>query len=248
MSASEPIRSVVIVGNGVDGWTTAAALAQAFQGQQLEIQVLDQAPEALPVAEPAAPVCHAFHQHLGVDEAALMRECGGTFSLGMQFKHWVRDGHEYIEPMGPHGASIEYVHFHNFACKARQAGDATPFNDYSLCAVAARNGRFTHPSQDRSSILSTLFYVQHLDSDRYAAMMRTMALRLGALTIDGHLDGVERDGRGFVRSVRLSDGREIEGDLFIDCSGPAAWTPALPTGAHCCLPTASYPPAARPER
>jgi len=224
MTQANAVRSLVIAGGGLDAWVTAAALAHSFRSQELEIRVLAQAAGGTPAAEATAPISLAFHQHLGIDEAALMRATSGTFSMGTRFRDWVAPGHDYFQPMGPHGASIEFVHFHNFANKARLAGDATPFNDYSLCAVAARQGRFTHPSNDRNSILSTLFYAHHLDTARYAAFMRDFAMGLGANEIEGEIDDLELDAEsGFVRALRLADGKEIAADLFIDCTGhPAA--------------------------
>jgi tryptophan halogenase len=223
MSSASDVRSVVIAGGGVDGWTTAAALAHAYQGEGLDIRVLDLGTHEPFAAKPTAPISLAFHQRLGFDEATLMREAGASFSLGTLYRDWVSEGHRYFQPMGPHGASIEFVHFHNFANKARKAGDETPFNDYSLNAVAAREGRFTHPSSDRSSILSTLIYAHHLDTGRYTRLMRQFAEGLGVRRLKGQIDSVERDGdRGFIQALALADGSTLEADLYLDCSGREA--------------------------
>lgn len=220
MSAAKPIRNVLIAGGGVDGWTAAAALAHAFQGQGLDIGVLDLGAHDPFIAEQTAPISLAFHQRLGIDEATLIREAGASFSLGTRYRDWVAEGHRYFQPMGPHGASIEFVHFHNFANKARMAGDETPFNDYSLNAVAAREGRFTHPSGDRSSILSTLIYAHHLDIGRYTGLMRSFAEGLGVRRIEGTIGAVGQGGeRGFIQALVLDDGNTLEADLFLDCSG-----------------------------
>lgn len=223
MSTANAIRSVLIAGGGVDGWTTAAALAHAYQGLGLDIRVLDLGTREPFIAEPTAPINLTFHQRLGFDEATLMREAGAAFSLGTRYRDWVSEGHQYFQPMGPHGASIEFVHFHNFANKARMAGDETPFNDYSLNAVAAREGRFTHPSSDRSSILSTLIYAHHLDIGRYTGLMRQFAEGLGVRCMEGAIGSVERGGdRGFIQALVLNDGSTLEADLYLDCSGRQA--------------------------
>ncbi|NND44430.1 MAG: tryptophan halogenase, partial [Xanthomonadales bacterium] len=223
MSRPGPVSKVVIVGGGLDGWSAAAALAQAFPRQGLEISVVSGHVPDTPVTAQTAPVSQVFHQRLGIDEPAMMRACDATFSLGTRFRDWVRDGHDYFQPIGPHGASIEFVHFHNFANKARQAGDETPFNDYSLCAVAARKGKFSHPSPDRNSILSTLFYAHHVKLDAYAGLMRELALNAGVSEIGARVESVvSGDGEARIEALRLEGGDQLTADLFLDCSGPGA--------------------------
>jgi len=218
------LRNILIVGGGMDGWTAAAGLAHALRGQDVDITVLEDLADSVPEsAEATLPVTHLFHQRLGIDERQLMQETEASFSLGTEFRDWNAPGRSCFQPAGPHGASIEYVHFHNYAVKARQQGDRTPFNDYSLCAVAARLGRFAHPVSDPGSILSTLSWSHHLDTGLYAAFMARHAAGNGARLEAGAVSGVEVDGdTGFIRALELEGGRRLEADLFIDCTGRKA--------------------------
>jgi len=69
-------------------------------------------------------------------------------------------------------------------------------------------------------VLSTLSYGYHLDASRYGAYLRRHAELRGARCIEGEITGVRlRAADGFIEAVVLRDGRFIEGDLFIDCSG-----------------------------
>ncbi len=217
---SQPISSVIIVGGGVAGWTAAVSIAHALRGQGLKIIVVDNDAPVKLQAMATLPITLAFHQRLGIDEQSLMRETGATFRLGTQFRDWLKPGQRYFHPLGAHGASIEFVHFHNFAAKARQMGDPTPFSDYSLCAAAAKLGRFTHPSSDPNSILSTLVYAHHLDCDLYAALMRKHAEANGVTALKARVSDVDvQASNGFIRSLALDNGAKLEADLFIDCSG-----------------------------
>ena len=72
-------------------------------------------------------------------------------------------------------------------------------------------------------MLSTYEYAYHLDTQAYTRMLRTLALRFGALAADGELAQVECDADGRnIQALTLADGNRISGDLFIDCSGSKA--------------------------
>jgi tryptophan halogenase len=72
-------------------------------------------------------------------------------------------------------------------------------------------------------VLSTHSYAYQLDGERYARLLRDDAEKRGVARIDGEVADVELRGEdGFIEAVRLADGRRIDGDLFIDCSGTNA--------------------------
>jgi tryptophan halogenase len=84
----------------------------------------------------------------------------------------------------------------------------------------ARNNRFVLPQGDRPSAANAYSYAFHFDASLYAAYLREYAMELGTLRIEGTIVDVERRPEdGFVAALRLADGRRIDGDLFIDCSG-----------------------------
>ena len=89
--------------------------------------------------------------------------------------------------------------------------------------MAAAAGRFGTPGRTVRSPAGGFPHAFHLDARLYAAHLRTYSEARGIERVEGRIVDVRlRSEDGFVQSVQLADGREIEGDLFLDCSGGRA--------------------------
>jgi tryptophan halogenase len=213
------IPGIAIVGGGVAGWMTAAALANALKGRG-RVQLIQTAADPPPdLGEAATPQVRAFHAGLGIDEDQLVRRTQATFKLGTSFSDWPRPGRRFFHPFGDYGVSIETVGFHHCWLRLRELGDETEFAAYSLAAAAAALGRFVRPSPDPSSVLSSYGYGLHLDGPRYLEHMRACALAGGVLTPRPRFAGASlRAEDGSIEALVLEGGELIAADLFVDCS------------------------------
>lgn len=218
--SSREIRSIVIVGGGSAGWMTAAALANAV-GSACQITLIESEEiGTVGVGEATIPPIKYFNQRLGIDEATFVRETNGTFKLGIEFEGWHRKGAAYFHPFGQYGAEFDQVPFYHYWMREHLAGDPTRIDDYSMAWAAAKAGKFAHPSADKRLIQSTFDYAYHFDATLYARYLRGYAEARGVQRLEGRVVDVTRRGeRGFISSLTLQDGREVEGDFFIDCTG-----------------------------
>ena len=216
----EPIKSIAIAGGGVTGWLAAALLVRVLRGN-CDICVIETGDAGMQQTEYGSlPSLSGLHTILGIDENELLGKTDGTFRLANRFRDWSRVGQEYFHPLGETGASLNSVAFRQHWLKLRQSGATERYSDFNLCAVAAQAGKFTRPSSDKRSILSTLEYAYHLDAVLYAAFLREFACARGAKHEIGRIAGVALGESGEIaEAVVLEDGRHVEADLFIDCTG-----------------------------
>jgi tryptophan halogenase len=218
---TNPIRKVLIVGGGTAGWMTAAALSKVLdtKGVQVTLVESDQI-STVGVGEATIPPITTFNQILGIDEAEFMRATKGSFKLAIEFRDWMGPGHRYLHPFGNFGLDIEALKFHQFWLRAHHEGWAPPIDDFNLPATAATDGKFMLPSKDPGQVLSSLKYAFHFDASLYAKYLRGYAEQRGVTRVEGKVASVGQDGEtGFITGVTLEDGRVLEADLFVDCTG-----------------------------
>jgi len=208
------IHKVVIVGGGTAGWMAAAALARSF-GTTLDIELIESdAIGTVGVGEATIPPIRNFNLLLELAEADFLKAVNGTFKLGIEFVNWGRLGESYFHPFAPFGIDTWAAQFHHYWLRARRLGESATLDDCSLEACMARANRFGNRHGRAAN------YAYHFDAAGYAALLRRMSEAMGVTRTEGKVVDVAQHGEsGFIESVTLEDGRTIDGDLFIDCSG-----------------------------
>ena len=208
------VKKVVIAGGGTAGWMAATTLATHF-GKLLDITLVESEEiGTVGVGESTVPPLTVFHGLLGIDEQHFMRECAATFKVGIWFENWGRIGDQYVHPFGRHGEPTWVAEFHNFWLHARAQGLKVPIGEYNYEWMAAMKGRFAKRENPRIN------YAYHFDAALYARYLRKLSEPRGVKRVEGKIKTVRTHAQsGFVEALELVDGRIIDGDFFIDCTG-----------------------------
>lgn len=215
------IRKVVIVGRDAGAWLSALALQLNFGRAGVEVHLVE-LPSALRPQDlyVTLPAQQAFHRLLGLDENRLLRACSGLFTLGQRFSNWSGSAPPFLHAYDTHGISLNRIDFFQYWLKARANGLKVPLEEFSLGAVTAKQGRFV-VFNETTRPFSNATYGYHLGAIPYLQAIGKAALKAGLrhTATTGEPRSVEHR-EGLIKSIRLQDGSTIEGDLFIDASGP----------------------------
>ncbi|PKI17177.1 tryptophan halogenase family protein [Colwellia sp. 12G3] len=209
-----PIKNVVIAGGGTAGWMAAAALSKLL-GKAINVTLVES--DDIPtvgVGEATIPTLHIFHQLLGINEAEFMAATNATFKLGISFESWRDVNKDYIHSFGYLGQDCWACGFQHFWLKGLKKGIVSDIGDYCPEHLASREGRFAVlANQD-------LNHAYHLDAGLYAKFLQKIADKFGCQRIEGKINKVNLDEKtGNITSLNLENGKVVEGDLFIDCTG-----------------------------
>ena len=214
------IRKICVVGGGTAGWMAAALMAEHFKGAMGQIELVESDDiGTIGVGESTVPPFLQLLAKLGVDEQVFVREVQASFKLGIEFRDWKQKGERYFHPFGTIGAPVDLADFYQLWLKAKAHGYTGALQDFAPAAVMAKNGKFTLPFKAARTPIGGASYALHVDAKRVARFLRTYAEARGVTRTEGIVDDVAVRADGFVEKLILKDGRTVDANFFIDCSG-----------------------------
>ena len=198
----------------------AAAALSRFLGEAGTVTLVEsEAIGTVGVGEATIPQIHHFNNALGIEEAVFLKETNATFKLGIEFVGWRDQDHRYMHGFGLLGRAVGILPFRDLWLRAKFAGTAGDLGLYNFNEVAARANRMIGLGHSPSSVRD-LVYAYHFDASLYAGFLRRLSEANGVTRIEGMIEAVDRDSEtGDIRALELNEGRRIEGDFFIDCTG-----------------------------
>jgi tryptophan 7-halogenase len=197
-----------IIGGGTAGWVSALAIKRFSDQNELNFTVQIIEPSDLPVigvGEGTVDSFVDFTEKLGVPTLEMVKGTGASFKHGILFRDWEKKGSTYWHPFYSHSLSskdiLEMIPLDN------------DFNDVFLNVRLAKDSKSPFKGDKR---VSCGF---HFDNFLLGKFFKDYTSKLGVKCIDAKVADFELESEDRVKAVVLQDGRKIESDFFIDCSG-----------------------------
>lgn len=213
MNYNTQVKKVVIVGGGTAGWMAAASLSKLL-GSNIDVTLVESDEiAAVGVGEATVPSLISFNRYLDINEQEFLAFVKGTIKLGISFENWKNVNEKYMHSFGHVGKDTWAASFQHFWRRGLDLGVNYPLADYSVESEAIAQNKFSHLPN------SPLANAYHIDAGFYAKYLRGIAEKSGTVRIEGKVDEVILDDAQYIKSIKLASGMDIEGDLFVDCSG-----------------------------
>ena len=221
------IKDVLVVGGGTSGWITAARLAKKLSTKDdkgIKVTLID-SPEVsgIGVGEGTFPTMRDTLKYLEIPEADFIKYCNATFKQGIKFVNW-----EQTQEQQPNNF---YYHLFN----TPQSSKEVELVDYCLLGMGNAELPFSHNLSEQAYICdaglapkkittpeyrSISNYAYHLDAKKFVEFLKMWSVdKLGVTHISGHIEKVNLDDDGFIRSVFTKQKQTIYADLFVDSTG-----------------------------
>ncbi|HET6883277.1 MAG TPA: tryptophan halogenase family protein, partial [Pirellulales bacterium] len=231
MERHERIRNIIVLGGGTAGWMSASYLASQLQGS-VRITVLEApAISKVGVGEATIPnLQRVFFDQLGLAERDWMPQCNASFKTAVKFINWRSPGpsqpvarstngllDNFYHPFGilPDCDGIPLSHYWNL--KRHRGETSEPFDYACFREPAVCDAKLAPCWLDGRPATR---YAWHFDAHLVAAFLERHATgKLGVEHVQDVLQDVTFDQHGCIASLLTQGGRELKGDLFIDCSG-----------------------------
>lgn len=209
------VKRVVVTGSGIAPAMAAIAIRRAFARGGVEVEWVETPDMGSPHRTVSGlPNLRAFHRLLRVSESEVLEPANGCFALARHYAGF-SPGLDWWHSYGPIGRPFQSLPFAQYWIKAHGAGMPAAFDHFGREAVACRNGRIWLSDGPSGAAVA---YGYHLDAAGYAALVHARALKEGVTIVRDAVPAAVVE-RGRVSAVRLSSGRRIAGDLFVDAQG-----------------------------
>ncbi|HEY3814448.1 MAG TPA: tryptophan 7-halogenase [Caulobacteraceae bacterium] len=215
---SRPVAKLVVVGRDAAAWLTALGLQRAFGRTGLSVGVVELATTLSPVdAYVALPTLGGLHRLLGLKEREVLAAAQGVYVLGQRFVNWSGGQSGFVHAYDTQPMGVNNVELAQYWIKARGEGMKVAFEDFSLGATMAKQGRLSLDAELADGFTRPA-YGFHLDARAYVGLVKAHALRGGVKLLGDGLGEVHADGER-ITAVETKAGERIEADLFVDATG-----------------------------
>lgn len=209
-STDKIVRKIVVLGGGSAGFLAAVAIAKKLTDVELTV-IRSTKMGVIGVGEGTIPsVVQFLHRFLGIDVKAFNRGAQPSIKLGIKYIWGKRPFFNYT-------FSAQLTQNHPLLPIPKGYFCQDDFEYADLNSALMRYGKVALRRRDGAPHFNPNF-AYHMENEKFVSYFETLGDELGIHKIDAIVDEVKVGPDG-VESLKLDDGRIVEGDLFIDASG-----------------------------
>lgn len=210
---------IVIVGGGTAGWITAALVIKKFPHHK--ITVLESSKIGIiGVGESTTGyfteiLLNDLAGDFGIEHDEFIIETGASTKFGIKHKGWTSDIDQHyfgVLEGSPTRYDTKDLVF-AYACLQAKGKEHTMTHTGN---IIERNKSNLGPDM-KFSKFGHAFHIDGVKSGKYFA--KKCLAKNNVTHIDSEILQVEVKENGFIRSLELSNGEQLQGDFFIDCTG-----------------------------
>lgn len=151
----------------------------------------------------------------GLDEYEFMKETKALPKLGINFKNWTGDGSSFVSPLEGTVSSGNFIDSNLYGCILNDM----PIEYSAKSSFLALKDKTNFILKNNTvNFYEYGMHALHLDTHLTSNFFRKKSIENGVEYIDAKVKKVNTSNKT-IQSITLEDGTEIEGDIFIDCSG-----------------------------
>ncbi|WP_299570910.1 tryptophan halogenase family protein [uncultured Shewanella sp.] len=213
---------IVIVGGGSAGWITAGTIAAKLNkthASNFTVTLIESANvSAIGVGEGTWPTMRTTLNNMGIRETDFINHCHASFKQGAKFAKWVtgKDDDFYYHPlMLPEGSHHDSLIQQWFTADTITSLSATLSPQEAICEAGLAPKYITTAEYD-----AVANYAYHLDAGRFSAFLQAHCVNhLHVRHLVSDVVAINNDNDGYIDSLTTAELGDINGDLFIDCTG-----------------------------
>jgi flavin-dependent dehydrogenase len=210
---------VIIVGGGTAGWMSSLYMLRWAKQQTKQVEVVVVDSSKIPIIGAGEGSTGLFSDFIstvlsefGETHLSFIYKTGATLKLGIKFKDWNGVGTEYLSPIEPSLSSRSNIDIMMLKAKIFGKPHYSCYTGYLL-----EKGLSTYYHNKQTATGGNSY---HFDAHKVGQYFKEIALKHNATHIDSEIKSLKRNPmNGNLESVVLEDGKVLEGDLWIDCSG-----------------------------
>jgi tryptophan halogenase len=199
------IKKLAIVGGGTSGWSAAAYISNSFP--HLEISLIDkEAGSPIGVGEATVLSFKPFMDACGFDYWEWLNNIDTTPKAGILYPNWIKKGNEVWHPFTTSLPIIDGMNQYTLWTHNRDL-------DFKRYAIAS------YDSAVLNNTVNVPYQAYHVDCIKLVNYFKNkLSFNNNFKHIRSGVKEIVRDS-GKMKKLKLEDDREIEADLYLDCTG-----------------------------